>query len=381
MHSLLTDMQQQTRLWLGLLLFSLLSASPVWADSKQSKLNEVRSEINRTEKQIRQARQQIRQHQQFLRKSEVKIAKLATEQRKTETRLRSNRTEIAKLEQQRQVLLAQKQSQQQLLEQQLLSAYLSGEHDYLKMLFNQQSAAKLERTLAYYQFFNDARIEAIDALEQTLAELKVVDDALSERRQELEQLLAQQQREAEQLQAEDARREEAVSELRQLMREGNVQLAQLRESEEALHQLIEQVKRRAEPSMRGLRPHKGKLKWPVKGTISRAFGSSRQAGITWKGVLLDAPEGAQVSAIEDGIVVFSDWVKGFGMLLVVDHGEGYLSIYGHNQALLKRVGDKVALGEPIALVGRSGGQLSSGLYFELRHQGDALNPAAWCKRS
>lgn len=122
------------------------------------------------------------------------------------------------------------------------------------------------------------------------------------------------------------------------------------------------------------------LRWPVQGPILISYGSPRTAELKWKGTLIGASEGTQVKAVAPGQVVYADWLDGFGMLLVIDHGKGYMSLYGHNQSLLRQVGQKVEQGEPVALVGDSGGQERSGLYFEIRYQGEAINPTKWLAR-
>ena len=132
--------------------------------------------------------------------------------------------------------------------------------------------------------------------------------------------------------------------------------------------------------MLGLNKSKGKLNWPSKGKLKHTFGQRKHGGIDWKGVLIGAKEGTNVNSINNGQVVFADWLKGFGWVIVVDHGEGFMSLYGHAQTLLKDVGDMVREGETLALVGQSGGQSSSGLYFEIRHKGRAVNPIKWCRR-
>ena len=124
----------------------------------------------------------------------------------------------------------------------------------------------------------------------------------------------------------------------------------------------------------------GNLRWPVQGPILISYGSPRTAELKWKGTLIGASEGTQVKAVAPGQVVYADWLDGFGMLLVIDHGKGYMSLYGHNQSLLRQVGQKVEQGEPVALVGDSGGQERSGLYFEIRYQGEAINPTKWLAR-
>ena len=133
------------------------------------------------------------------------------------------------------------------------------------------------------------------------------------------------------------------------------------------------------PSFEGL-SSKRKLKWPTKGRIRSGFGSQRSGQVKWKGVTIAATEGQNVAAIAGGKVIYADWLRGFGMVLVVDHGKGYMSLYGHAQTLLKSAGDSVSKGESIALVCRSCGQTESGLYFEVRHKGQAVDPARYCKR-
>ena len=161
-------------------------------------------------------------------------------------------------------------------------------------------------------------------------------------------------------------------------------LAKLEREESALVSLLKRMaadaaKAKQAENLVGLSKLKRKLSWPVKGRINHSFGSSKQGYLKWKGVFLSAPIGREVKTIHNGTVLFSDWLKGYGLVTVVDHGDGYMSLYGHNQALLKSVGDRVEAGEPIALVGQSGGQANSGLYFEIRHTGIAVNPKLWCK--
>jgi septal ring factor EnvC (AmiA/AmiB activator) len=124
---------------------------------------------------------------------------------------------------------------------------------------------------------------------------------------------------------------------------------------------------------------KKKLSWPAEGKISKRFGQQRTNNLRWKGVTITSELGTRVNSIADGIVLYSDWLKGFGWVTVVDHGKHYMSLYGHNQAILKQVGDYVEQGEPIALVGQSGGKTEPSLYFEIRYKGKTVNPARWCR--
>jgi septal ring factor EnvC (AmiA/AmiB activator) len=159
------------------------------------------------------------------------------------------------------------------------------------------------------------------------------------------------------------------------------QLDKLKAEENNLNQALNKLAAiiKTEIDLTGLSKLKNRLSWPVKGKVLHSFGSKKQGYLTWKGVLISAPISRQVNTIHNGTVLFSDWLKGYGLLTVIDHGNGYMSLYAHNQTLLKSIGDRVEIGEPIALVGQSGGQTSSGLYFEIRHQGKALNPKLWCR--
>ena len=164
------------------------------------------------------------------------------------------------------------------------------------------------------------------------------------------------------------------------------QLTKLKNEEANLASTLKQLetlalaeKAKANMKLSGLSQFKRKLSWPVNGRITHSFGSKKQGYLKWKGVLLKANLGNQVQTISNGTILFSDWLKGYGLVTVVDHGDGYMSLYAHNQALLKSVGDRVETGEPIALVGQSGGQAQPGLYFEIRHLGEAVNPKGWCK--
>ena len=158
-------------------------------------------------------------------------------------------------------------------------------------------------------------------------------------------------------------------------------LAKLEQEETSIVALLKKMAEaaRANERLQGLSKLKRKLTWPVKGKIQHSFGTRKQGYLKWKGVFLSAPIGRQVKTIHSGTILFSDWLKGYGLVSVVDHGDGYMSLYGHNQALLKAVGTRVEAGEPIALIGQSGGQAQSGLYFEIRHAGKAMNPKLWCK--
>ncbi len=271
--------------------------------------------------------------------------------------------------------------QEQLLAKQLRSAYTTGQHDYLKLLLNQEQSEKIQRSITYYQYLNKARTQEIDNFQVTIADLLQVTTEHQEQITQLEVLKKSQQQQRLTLSKNKLKRKKTITVLNKKLLSSNQQLTKLKTEEANLTAALQKLEAliRAEIDLTGLSKLKKKLSWPVKGRLLRSFGSRKQGYLKWKGVLLGSPIGRQVRTIHNGTILFSDWLKGYGLLTVIDHGNGYMSLYAHNQTLLKSVGDRVETGEPIALVGQSGGQDQAGLYFEIRHQGKAVNPKLWCR--
>jgi len=221
----------------------------------------------------------------------------------------------------------------------------------------------------------------IDTFKSTIVELQNIEKSYNEKNLQLISLSEQQKHKQSSLENNKKEREQTLTSLSKELLNNQQKLDQLIAEEENLVSALKKLAKvtQSEVNLNGLGQLKSKLAWPVQGKISHAFGSRKQGYLKWKGVLLNASEGKQVKTIHNGTVLFADWLKGYGLVTVIDHGKGYMSLYGHNQALLKNVGDRVETGEPIALVGQSGGQTQSGLYFEIRHRGKAMNPKSWCK--
>ena len=192
-------------------------------------------------------------------------------------------------------------------------------------------------------------------------------------------MLSDQERQQNELVARQQDRQQTLVKLRSKIASEESRIAQLREAEQALVEAIERAQRASQvpQELTGLSGEKGKLLKPANGTLRRLFGKRRQGQVRWKGIMIDGREGSSVKAIAHGRVIYSDWLRGFGLVTIIEHGDGYMSVYGHNQALLRSAGDAVAKGETVALLGQSGGQSSPNLYFEIRHKGKALNPLQW----
>lgn len=346
-----------------------------------AKLSGVQQAIAQQESNIFNTNQAREKLEQQLKEDDLAIANVAKLINNTAENIQATHQKISQLEQQKQQLHSQKDKQERLLAKQLRAAYTTGQYDYLKLLLNQDQSEKIQRTITYYQYLNQARIAEIDDYKVTISALLQVSTEHQAQISQLEVLKTSQENQQLKLSQNKAQRTQTIRALNKELLSSKQQLAKLKAEESNLTAALQKLEAliRAEIDLTGLSQLKKKLSWPVKGRLLRSFGSKKQGYLKWKGVLLGAPIGRQVSTIHNGTILFSDWLKGYGLLIVIDHGNGYMSLYAHNQTLLKSVGDRVETGEPIALVGQSGGQDQAGLYFEIRHQGKAVNPKLWCK--
>lgn len=367
----------------------LMSASFAQQSSKSSNakqetdqaLSDVKQQISQQQQAIKQTSNKRALLEKQLKNDDIAIAKIAKAIISTQNSLLDTQQTLKKLAQEKILLTKQKRQQENVLAQQLRAAYSSGHHDYLKLLLNQEKPSSVQRTVTYYQYLNEARIKEINNFKMVLSNLI---DVTTKHQQQAEKLSALKKQQGEQrvtFQASKTERKNTIRSLNKALLSSKQRLEKLEAEEENLVLALQRIASlsRKNAELNGLKKLKRKLSWPIKGKISHSFGSRKQGYLKWKGILLAAPVGKQVKAIHNGKVLFSDWLKGYGLVTVLDHGAGYMSLYGHNQALLKSVGDRVETGEPIALVGQSGGQSKSGLYFEIRRDGQAVNPKAWFK--
>lgn len=375
----------------NLLLILLLSILPVsWAYSAENQeqneqiLLQLKKEINNLQKNLKSKKKQQSKAITQLRKSEKQIATATKILRSTNRQLNQKNNQLKKLNRQQRELNQNKEAQKKALALQVKSAFISGRQEYLKMLLNQEDPEALGRMLVFYQYMNNARTQKVAELQQTLRELKEVDLAIQAEIEALNTLKQSKEAESKRLKQLKNKRQQLVKALALEIKQKSEQLTELQINATELQELIDSVREAIEnieftQPLEGLRHLKGKLNWPVKGKRSQRYGVMVAEGLRSNGVVITAKEGSSVNAIHFGRVVYADWLRGFGLLIILDHGKGYMSLYGYNQALYKEVGDWVELGESIATVGQSGGQQFSGLYFELRHQGKPFNPKRWIK--
>ena len=354
------------------------------ASAQREKLAELQAELR--------ARQQVRENNKasaqelegVLKTSELEIAKIAKALSLTQQSLKKVEQEQTALINEQQTLKSAIRQQQSLLSSQLKSAFMAGHYDYAKMLFYQEDARTFERVITYYQYVAKARQQEIESFRENVARLETVNTELEQKAQSLAVLQRDQENQRAVLITRQDDRKATLKKINKTIATESQRIEALQADEKALIDAIEVARlaaeraaREAKISLDGLAKLKGKLTAPVKGRIRNLFGNRRQGQVRWKGIIIDGSEGAPVNSIAPGRVLYADWLRGFGLVSIIDHGDGYMSVYGHNQALLKQAGDEVRQNEQIALVGRSGGQEYPNLYFEIRHKGKALNPTIW----
>ena len=356
------------------------------AQAKQ-KLEQVRAEIRRISDEQKAASEQKNDATSALREQELKVAAVARQAHALDLDLAAQQGKVDRLLVQRDGLDAKLKQQRQALAALLRSAYAMGRGEELKLLLAQQRIDEISRMLAYYGYFERARVVEIEALLKDLDALAKVQQALDAETEQLKRARDAQLAEAQRLDGERAERKRVLAELDATLKDRQLRLAALGRDEKSLLELIEKLRdvfADIPQQIAGAEPFaqlRGRLAWPLHGKIVSLFGASEEGERESHGVLIAAANGSEVHAVSHGRVVFADWLRGFGLLLIVDHSDGYLSLYGCNESLLKEVGDWVDAGEAIATSGVSGGRKTPGLYFELRYQGKAVDPRAWLRPS
>lgn len=280
-------------------------------------------------------------------------------------------------------------AQRAALEAQLRLAYAAGREEWLRLALSQQDPAALSRRMVYYGYITRERGTVLQNLQGKIEALRVTAATLRGELDRLADLDRRQQERVRELTAARKVRGEALATLNRGLDSKQQQLDKLRRDARALQELLARLEReqraaarRAEPAPKAepTLPAAQLKNLPVKGRMLARYGERRADGLLrWDGLLLGAPAGTEVRSVQAGRVVYADWLRGMGLLLVVDHGKGYMSLYGHNQDLLKKVGDRVRQGEVISRVGDSGGQGSPALYFEMRRNGKPVDPKQWVR--
>ena len=352
-------------------------------ESKQDELNRIRARIESIRKTIQS---EVSRRDSLA--TELRAADLAVQvARQQLARVRSERTasetQLQQLQTDRNLTQRELAAQRKALTDQLRAAYVNGRQEPLKVLLNQSDPAQLGRTLTYYGYLTRARAERLTDIGERLEHLNLLTERIDLEAQKLKDLEMAAARDVQRLAAARTQRAQTLAAVKATLKSRNDALAKLERDANALEQLIAELRRAIDEfppaSAQPFQLSKGKLPWPVRGEVLARFGEPRAGGpLRWQGLLIGAERGTQVRAPYQGRVVYADWLPGLGLLIVLDHGGGYISLYGHNEQLYRRVGERVAPGEVLAAVGEaSTGQPA--LYLEIRRGRQPLDPSAWLK--
>lgn len=369
-------------LWAALALWGLAHAAD--EAGTEADLSKVRRDIAELQRAIHTSTTQRDALAAQLRDAELSIAG-------ARKKLDAIRGERVTSERQREELEREKsrsernlQAEREALAGQLRAAYVIGREEQVKLLLNQQEPARLGRMLVYYSYFGRSRAEKIASIGTELARLAELGTALDEQARQLAALEGRARTELAALQGARRDRGRVLGEFERKLESRVASLAKLKREESTLEKLLADLRRVVSDfplhSEEPFEKLKGRLIWPLNGRLVADFGQRRAGGVSWNGVLLAAERGAKVRAVYFGRVIYADWLPGMGLLTILEHRGGYLSLYAHNEQLFKSVGDWVAPGDVIASAGDSGGRERPELYFEIRKGSRPLNPHQWIKK-
>jgi len=376
-----------------MLALTLGAALAAQAGDEQQKtaeqLKQLRGRIEALQHSLNETRGERDQTREQLRELERAIGRLVKDQKQLQAQLKTESGKLQALRARAKLTRAELAADTENLAGQVRAAYAMGEQEYLKLLLNQQDPASVARVHVYYRYLTRARAARMHELRASLAQLAALEHQIAERTRALDTLRAAQTEQQHALQQTRKQRATLLAGLNQKLTSQSQRIERLRHDEQALARLLRELSRYLAdaPTLPGpigpgarFEDFRGKLPLPVKGRILARYGDPKNVGdIRWKGLFLAAEEGREVNAVFRGRVAYADWLRGFGMLIILEHGDGYMTLYGHNQSLYKTVGDWVEAGQAIASVGNTGGNPQSGLYFEIRHQGEPRNPLQWCR--
>ncbi|MDP6436271.1 MAG: peptidoglycan DD-metalloendopeptidase family protein [Gammaproteobacteria bacterium] len=346
-------------------------------EAVRGRIDALRGEIEREGRQRTRAERALAEVEQSEQKARRELAGVREQLNKTRRRQRE-------LERQADQERAKLEEQRRILGKQLRVAYINGDEEWLRVALNQQDASGFGRRMTYYGYLSRQRSSAIDVLRKTIVKLELTRLEIQEKARELARLESSAAEKLEAIAETRSERAALLSKISSSIKSKDAEISKLQAQAAELTELVASLARML-PEMPAIDagPFAGRtasLSWPADGPVLKNFGQSRADGsLKWTGMLLGAPAGSEVRAVYHGRVIFSDWLDGMGLLTIIEHGDGYMSLYGHNQDLLKEVGEWVSPGEPIGHVGDSGGQAAAGLYFEIRKDGEPVNPRSWIK--
>lgn len=377
----------------------------------QQRLESLKKELDNSQEAHKDAADELKESERAISEANKKLYEINNRQQQ-------NKKTLAQLQAESMSANQTLSEQQKLLSSQLYQQYIHGQQSYLQLVLQSENPSEIARDVHYYSYIAKARAELINKMQGNLNRINKLNEDTATALKKVAELKQKQMEERRALQSQKLAKSKVVKTLSKQIASQRGEIKKLSRDEKRLSQLVERLAkiipkpknntRKRTPSKTSStniaennKPSKefvaknetlpsdefaganfpslkGKLRLPVRGEVTNRFGASREdSGISWKGLFIRANEGAEVKSVANGRVVFADWLRGFGNLIIVDHGGSYMSLYGNNQALLKQVGEAVQAGDAIASVGNSGGNETNGLYYELRRQSRPFDPLSW----
>ncbi len=350
----------------------------------QEQRERLRQQIRRLQADIRRERQRKDSLMAELADREREIGKLYQQLRALDGQARRLEERLAKAQARRRQLDERMRQDADRLARLLRSAYLIGRQERLKLFLSQQDPALLSRILAYHDYISRARASQLRKLRADAEELRQLTQDIARQQQELQQARLGQQEHTLELEARQEERRRLLAQIEDSLSEKGRKLARWQEDERRLGELLEQIESALKnldfPEQKGFRESRGSLPWPLRGRLLKRFGAEKIGNLRWDGVIIGAKPGDSVRAVHAGRVAWADWLRGYGLLMILEHGNGFMTLYGNNQSLFKETGDWVEGGEVIAQAGDGRMANGVGIYFGIRHKGKALDPVRWCSK-
>jgi len=369
------------------LAFSLLTQAGAASEKEQKTrdLKILQSKIGQLKNVIDVKEDSKSRYTRQLRSIENNVAKINLKIRASKKEIGNKQSELKKLRKSRNQHQQHLSEEKEILAKQVYTAFTLGRQEKVKLLFSQENPGILQRNLVYYQYFSNARVALITTVRRSINKILEAEADIKKVTQDLEkshQLLKSQQS---QLFKDSAKRKTIISSLDKQLKKQGSHLSRLKEEARQLQNLIGSIQEiltdlpEPELNRKPFARLKGQLAWPVKGKVKKLFGRQKtQSDLRWQGIMIYSSAGSHVKSIARGRIAFADWLRGLGNLIIIDHGNSYLSLYGHNESLFKSAGEWVEAGDTISSIGSSGGQDKPGLYFEIRKKGKPQNPTRWC---
>ncbi len=353
--------------------------------ARERQLRAVQEQIEKLSRAIEVKEDSKSRYIKQLRSIERDIGSVNKKIRAVSRRITDKRAELKQLRANRLDAQRKLSRESDILAEQVYVAFTLGRQERVKLLFSQQDPARLQRNLVYYQYFSNARAELIAEVQRNIDRILETEALIRAARLDLEKNQRALESQKKSLRRDLGKRQNIIASLDSQLEKQGGELARLRDEAAQLQELIDSIQQilelapDEEVTREAFAALQGKLAWPVEGKLRRLFNKRKpRSDLRWQGVVIEAAGGSDVRAVSHGRIAFADWLRGFGNLVIIDHGDAYLSLYGHNESLFKSAGDWVEAGEVIASVGVSGGQPRPALYFEIRKRGKPQNPTAWC---